>query len=157
MVQKMVKLGFLQPLLCTTGCAPLLGRQDGEKGETPASSGEMSLNHQDIWQDSRCSSLLPILPVPTAVGARTLIPDRAGSSPSAPFPWVGEGSSPIPSTTRSFPGQHPTPRDAIPVTLHPCDAPGCWVCLGQDGWEALGVPHPCPAWQHRGHWGGISI
>lgn len=74
--------------------------------------------------------------------------------------WV-KGADPIPSTTRSFPGQHPAPGDAISVTLPPCDgpgAPGCWVCLGQDGWEALGVPHPCRAWQQRGHcWGGINI
>lgn len=60
------------------------------------------------------------------------------SPPSAPFPWVGEGSSPIPSSTRSFPGQHLAPGDAIPIILPPCDAPG--RCLGQDGWEAPSLP-----------------
>lgn len=73
---------------------PCWGGEMGKREKTPASLGEMSSNHQDIWQDSRCSSLSLVLPVPTAVVPRTLTPDSARSSPPALFPCLGEGSRP---------------------------------------------------------------
>lgn len=84
----------LPPLQCTTTCAPqLLGRLEMEKRE------ETSLvllekcpqTTEDIWQDSRCRSLLPVLTVPTMGVAVTPVHAWLCTSSSHLHPFCLDG------------------------------------------------------------------
>lgn len=129
----------------------------GKREKTPASSGEMSSNPQDMWPEQQP----PACPAcPTVVVARTLTPDCARSSPSAlSLGWV-KGAAPIPQPRGAVLGstalqEMPSQEFCTRVMALMSRDVGC---VGAGWLGVLGVAHACPVWQHRGHcWGGINI